>query len=143
MRSGSSSSTFSSAGSCAPRACCQACGSTVHGCPRRTTSVLQRRATSVLQKMQKHYSFGRATTRKPAEGLRLYVKKRKNTTVLAPRQRRNPAEGVTFVCQKKQKHDGFGTAPTPKPADGFSTATRRLPAEGCPRKSRNVKKRRF
>ena len=84
-----------------------------HGSPRRTTSVL-------------HKS----------------TKKRKNTTVFAPRPRENPQRGyvcmsrnaktrwfwhranaetrrgVTFVCHKMQKHDGFGTAPTPKPAEG-------------------------
>ena len=109
-----------------------------HGSPRRTTSVLHKST----KKTEKHYGFRTATTRKPAEGLRLHVKKRKNTTVLAPRQRRNPQRGyvcmsrnaktrrfwhranaetrrgVTFVCHKTQKHDGFGTAPTPKPAEG-------------------------
>ena len=66
-----------------------------HGSPRRTTSV--------LQKTQKHYGFGPATTRKPAEGLRLYVKKRKNTTVLR-RANAETRRGATFVCQKTQKH---------------------------------------
>ena len=51
------------------------------------------------QKTQKHDGFGTATTRKPAEGLRLYVRKRKNTTVLAPRQRRHPQRG--YVCMSK------------------------------------------
>ena len=87
-----------------------------HGSPRRTTSVL-------------HKSKNKR-------------KKRKNTTVLAPRPRENPQRGyvcmsrnaktrgfrhrsnaesrrgVTFVCQKTQKHHGFGTVPTPKPAEG-------------------------
>ena len=85
-----------------------------HGSPRRAMSVLQESKN----------------------------KKRKNTTVLAPRPRENPQRGyvcmsgnaktrrfwhranadtrggVTFVCQKTQKHDGFGTAPTRKPAEG-------------------------
>ena len=54
----------------------------------------RRGVTFVCQETQKHDGFGTATTRKPAEGLRLYVKKRKNTTVLAPRQRRNPQRVV-------------------------------------------------
>ena len=99
--------------------------------------------------------FGTATTPKPAEGLRSYVKKRKNTRVLALRQRRNPQRG--YVCMSKKAktrwfwhranaETGRGlSAPTKKSSknDGFSTATRRLPAEGCPRSERNVKKRRF
>ena len=103
------------------------------------------------EKTQKHYGFSTATTRKPAEGLRLYVKKRKNKTVLAPRPRENPQRGyvcmsrnaktrrlwhrdhaktrrgVTFVCQKTQKHDGFGTAPTPKPAEGCLRPRKKVP----------------
>ena len=50
-------------------------------------------------KTQKHYGFRTATLRKPAEGLRLHVKKRKNTTALAPRQRRNPQRG--YVCMSQ------------------------------------------
>ena len=79
---------------------------------------LPRKAFLCDHKTLKHDGFGAATTRKP--GLRLYVRKRKNTTVLAPRQRRNP-QRVDPHPQKCAKHDGF------------STATRRLPAEGCPR----------
>ena len=102
-----------------------------------------------------HYGFSTATMRKPAEGLRLYVRKRKNTRVLAPRQRRNPQRG--YVCMSKnaktprfwhranaETRRGLSAA-TEKSSknDGFSTATRRSPAEGCPRTQRNVKKRRF
>ena len=141
------------------------------GRPLRTTFVLQnsifqpRKSTAYyvcttqvekqMQKTQKHYGFSTATTRKPAEGLRLHVKKRKNTRVLAPRQRRNPQRG--YVClSKKAKTRWFWhranaetrrglSAATEKSSknDGFSTATRRSPAEGCPRTQRNVKKRRF
>ena len=107
------------------------------------------------QKTQKHYGFSTATTRKPAEGLRLHVKKRKNTRVSAPRQRRKPQRG--YVCMSKnaktprfwhranaETRRGLSAA-TKKSTknDGFSTATRRSPAEGCPRPQRNVKKRRF
>ena len=95
-----------------------------HGSLRRTTSVLHKST----KKTQKHYGFRTATTRKPAEGLRLHVKKRKNTMVLAPRQRRNPQRGYsTFVCHKMQKHDGFGTAPTPKPAEGCLRPRKKVP----------------
>ena len=111
----------------------------------------RRGVTFVCQKTQKHDGFGTAPTPKPAEGLRSYVKKRKNTMVLAPRQRRNPQRGyvcmsknaktrwfwhranaetrrgVTFVCQKRQKHDGFGTAPTPKPAEGCLRPRKKVP----------------
>ena len=81
-------------------------------CPRRTTFVLQKSifqprkspayyvcTTQVDKKNAKHYGFRTATTRKPAEGLRLHVKKRKNTTVLAPRQRRNPQRGYFCMSQ--------------------------------------------
>ena len=78
-------------------------------------------------------------------------KKRKNTTVFAPRARENPQRGyvcmsrnaktrrfwhranaetrrgVTFVCHKTQKHDGFGTAPTPKPAEGCLRPRKKVP----------------
>ena len=132
------------------------------GRPRRTTFLLHK---STFQPRKspahylcttenaKHYGFGPATTRKPAEGLRLYVKKRKSTTVLAPRQRRNPQRG--YVCMSKNAktrrcwHRANAeirrglSAPTEKSTknDGVSTATRRL--EGCPRAERNAKKRRF
>ena len=140
-------------------------------CPWRTTFVLQ---NSIVQprkssayyvcttqvekkthKTQNHYGFSTTTMRKPAEGLRLYVRKCKNTRVLAPRQRRNPQRG--YVCMSKnaktrrfwhranaQTRRGLSAA-TKKSTknDGFSTATRRSPAEGCPRMPRNVKKRRF
>ena len=87
--------------------------------------------------------------------LRLYYtsrpKKRKNTTVFAPRPRENPQRGyvcmsrnaktrrfwhranaetrrgVTFVCQKRPKHDGFGTAPTPKPTEGCLRPRKKVP----------------
>ena len=156
------------------------------GCPRRTTSVLQKSTfqprklrgrpwrttfvrqnsifqprkspayyvctTQVEKNTQQHYGFSTATTRKPAEGLRLHVKKRKNTTVLAPRQRRNPQRG--YVCMsgnaKTRRFWHCANAETRRGCprarkkstkhDGFSTATRRSAAEGCPRKSRNVKK---
>ena len=85
---------------------------------RRDHAKTRRGVTFACQETQKHDGFGTAPTPKPAEGLRLYVTKCKNTTVLALRQRRNPQSG-------------------------FSAATRRLPAEGCPRTQRNVKKRRF
>ena len=140
-------------------------------CPRRTTFVLQKSTfqprklrvspayyvctTQVDKKTQKHYGFRAATTRKPAEGLRLHVKKRKNTMVLAPRQRRNPQRGYVCMsqnaktrrfwhCANAETRRGLSAA-TKKSTkhDGFSTATRRLPAEGCPRTQRNVKKRRF
>ena len=165
------------------------------GRPLRTTFVLQNsifqprkspayyvcttQVEKQTQKTQKHYGFSTATTRKPAEGLRLHVKKRKNTRVSAPRQRRKPQRG--YVCMSKNaktprfwhranaetrrglsaatkkstKNDGFSTATRRSPAegcprpqrnvkiDGFGTATTPKPAEGCPRKSRNVKKRRF
>ena len=121
----------------------------------RANAETRRGVTFVCQKTQKHDGFGTAPTPKPAEGLRLYVKKGKNTMVLAPRQRRNPQRG--YVCMsKKAKTRWFWhranaetrrglSAPTKKSSknDGFSTATRRLPAEGCPRSERNVKKRRF
>ena len=99
-----------------------------------------------------HYGFSTATMRKPTEGLRLYVRKHKNTRVLAPRQRRNPQRG--YVCMSKnaktprfwhranaETRRGLSAA-TEKSSknDGFSTATRRSPAEGCPRTQRNVKK---
>ena len=116
-----------------------------------TTNVTRRGVTFVCQKTQKHDGFGTAPTPKPAEGLRSYVKKRNNTMVLAPRQRRNPQRGyvcmskkaktrwfwhranaetrrgVTFVCQKRLKHDGFGTAPTPKPAEGCLRPQKKVP----------------
>ena len=137
-------------------------------CPRRTTFVLQKSifqprkspaycvcTTQVDKKNAKHYGFRTATTRKPAEGLRLHVKKRKNTMVLAPRQRRNPQRGYVCMsqnaktrrfwhCANAETRRGLSAA-TKKSTkhDGFSTATRRLPAEGCPRTQRNVKKRRF
>ena len=138
------------------------------GRPLRTTFVLQNSifqprkspayyvcTTQVEKQTQKHYGFSTATTRKPAEGLRLHVKKRKNTRVSAPRQRRKPQRG--YVCMSKnaktprfwhranaETRRGLSAA-TKKSTknDGFSTATRRSPAEGCPRPQRNVKKRRF
>ena len=91
--------------------------------------------------------------------LRLYYtsrqKKRRNTTVFAPRPRENPQRG--YVCMSRnaktrwfwhranaETRRGLSAA-TKKSTkhDGFSAATRRLPAEGCPRTQRNVKKRRF
>ena len=137
-------------------------------CPRRTTFVLQKSivqprkspayyvcTTQVDKKTQKHYGFRAATTRKPAEGLRLHVKKRKSTMVLAPRQRRNPQRGYVCMsqnaktrlfwhCANAETRRGLSAA-TKKSTkhDGFSAATRRLPAEGCPRTQRNIKKRRF
>ena len=112
-----------------------------HGSPRRTTSVLHKST----KKTQKNYGFRTASTRKPAEGLRLHVKKRKNTTVLAPLQRRNPQRGYVCMSQNAktrlfwhranaETRRGLSAA-TQKSTknDGFSTATRRLPAEGCPR----------
>ena len=128
------------------------CSHRSSGCPWRTTSVLQKstfqprklrgrpwRTTFVLQNSifqpRKSPAYYVCTTQ--------VEKKRKNTTVLAPRPRENPQRGyvcmsknaktrrfwhranaqtrrgVTFVCQKTQKHDGFGTAPTPKPAEGL------------------------
>ena len=139
------------------------------GRPLRTTFVLQNsifqprkspayyvcttQVEKQTQKTQKHYGFSTATTRKPAEGLRLHVKKRKNTRVSAPRQRRKPQRG--YVCMSKnaktprfwhranaETRRGLSAA-TKKSTDGFSTATRRSPAEGCPRPQSNVKKRRF
>ena len=84
--------------------------------------------------------------------LRLYYtsrkKKRKNTTVLAPRPHENltfcmlrnaktrlfwhranaeTRRGVTFVCQKTQKHDGSGTAPKSKPAEGCLRPQKKVP----------------
>ena len=96
----------------------------------RANAQTRRGVTFVCQKTQKHDGFGTAPTPKPAEGLRLFVKKGKNTMVLAPRQRRNP-QRVDARTKKNAKNDGF------------STATQRLPAEGCPRTERNVKKRWF
>ena len=84
-----------------------------HGSPRRTTSVLQK-----SKKTQKHYGFSTATTRKRAEALRLYVKKRK-TRRFWHRDHAKTRRGATFVCQETQKHDGFGTATTRKPAEGL------------------------
>ena len=129
------------------------------GCPRRTTSVLQKSTfqprklrgrpwrttfvrqnsifqprkspayyvctTQVEKNMQQHYGFSTATTRKPAEGLRLHVKKRKNTTVLAPRQRRNPQRG--YVCMS-------GNAKTRRFWHRANAETRR----GCPRARKKV-----
>ena len=63
----------------------------------------RRGVTFVCQKRQKHDGFGTAPTPKPAEGLRLYVKKGKNTMVLAPRQRRNPQRVVCAHEKKFQK----------------------------------------
>ena len=94
-------------------------------------------------------TFSTATTRKPAEGLRLYVKKRKNTTFQKTRR------GVAFVCQKRKNTTVLAPRQRRNPQrvvartkrcaknDGYSAATRRLPAEGCPRTEPNVKKRRF
>ena len=121
------------------------------GCPARYVCT-----TKVDFPATEHYGFSTATMRTPAEGVRLYVRKRKSTRVLALRQRRNlHAEGLRFYVTKRknmtvlaprnaQTHRGL-SATTNKSTknDGFSTATRRSPAEGCPRKSRDVKKRRF
>ena len=108
-----------------------------HGSPRRATSVLHKSTKTT----QKHYGFRTASTRKPAEGLRLHVKKRKNTTVLAPRQRRNPQRGYVCMSQNAKTRRFWHranaetrrglSAATEKSTknDGFSTATRRLPAE--------------
>ena len=61
----------------------------------------RRGVTFACQETQKHYGFGTAPTPKPAEGLRLYVTKCKNTTVLALRQRRNPQR---VVCGHEKKY---------------------------------------
>ena len=63
----------------------------------------RRGVTFACQETQKHDGFGTAPTPKPAEGLLLYVTKRKNTTVLAPRQRRNPQRVVCGHGKKYQK----------------------------------------
>ena len=81
--------------------------------------------TEVEKNTQQHYGFSTATTRKPAEGLRLHVKKRKNTTVLAPRQCRNPQRG--YVCMS-------GNAKTRRFWHRANAETRR----GCPRARKKV-----
>ena len=118
--------------------------STVYTSSAFNTSEVSGRTTSILhkskKKTQKHYG--------------LHVKKRKNTMVLAPRQRRNPQRG--YVCMSKnakarrfwhrakaETRRGLSAATKKSSKHGFSTATRRLPAEGCPRPERNVKKRRL
>ena len=105
----------------------------------------RRGVTFACQETQKHDGFGTAPTPKPAEGLRLYVTKRKNTTVLAPRQRRNPQRGYVCMPQNARtrrfwhranaetRRGLFAATEKSTKNDGFSIATRRLPAEGCPR----------
>ena len=78
------------------------------------------------QKTQKHDGFGAATTRKPAEGLRLCVKNVKARRFW--RRDPNPQRVDPRPQKKSAKHDSFSAATTPKPA------------EGCPRPARNVKK---
>ena len=106
---------------------CMSGNAKTRGFWHRANAETRRGVTFVCQKTQKHDGFGNAPTPKPAEGLRLYVEKRKNTTVLAPRQCPNPQR---VVCAHEKKYK----------KRRFSTATRRSPAEGCPRTQRNVKK---
>ena len=111
-------------------------------CPWRTTFVLQ---NSIFQprkssayyvcttqvekkthKTQNHYGFSTTTMRKPAEGLRLYVRKRKNTRVLAPRQRRNPQRG--YVCMSENaKTRWFWHRANAQTRRGLSAGTKKVP----------------
>ena len=121
------------------------------------TTKLDFPATEVPGVLRLYYTSRKTNAKnaKTLEGLRLHVKKCKNTRVSAPRQRRKPQRG--YVCMSKnaktprfwhranaETRRGLSAA-TKKSTknDGFSTATRRSPAEGCPRPQRNVKKRRF
>ena len=141
-------------------------------CPRRTTFILQVDfpATeapgvpgvlyiSIFQprKSPAYYVCNAKTlaTRPRENPQRGYVCMSETQKHDGPRQRRNPQRG--YVCMSKNAKTRWFwhranaetrrglSAPTEKSTknDGFSTATRRLPAEGCPRTERNVKKRRF